>query len=229
MLPKIEQPILETKLRSTGEVIKFRPFLVKEQKILMLSSGEESTFEEMVKACVQVVNNCTIDDINAEELTMYDLQDLFLQIRMKSVGETQEFNLICGECEKTTDFELELDDLKVIGLEDIPDNLIRIGDDIVIKMKFPSAAKIAKGDMDDIDYIAECIDVVEDEEESNRFIDVPKEEQIEFIENLPIAVADEMQEFMKAMPVLAHNVEYNCPHCGADQIVNINGYEHFFA
>ena len=61
------------------------------------------------------------------------------------------------------------------------------------------------------------------------FIDVPKEEQIEFIENLPIAVADEMQEFMKAMPVLAHNVEYNCPHCGADQIVNINGYEHFFA
>jgi len=228
MLPKIEQPISEASL-STGEVVKYRPFLVREQKILMMASDEESSFEEMVRAASQVVNNCTFGELDVEELTMYDLQGLFMKIRMDSVGQTQEFNLICGECKETSPYELELENLKVKGLDSLPDPVIKVGDSMAIKMKYPSALKIAKGGLEDIDYVAECIESIETEEEKSIFSEATKEEQIEFIEELPLNIMEEMKAFMAKMPALSHNIDYRCPHCGAEQIVNINGYEHFFA
>lgn len=228
MLPKIEQPLMETSL-STGEVIKYRPFLVREQKILMMASDEKSSFEEMVRAASQVVNNCTFGELDVETLTMYELQDLFLKIRMDSVGQTQEFNLICGECEETSPYELQLENLTVKGLDDLPDPFLKIGDSMTIKMRYPSALKIAKGGLEDIDYVAECIEFIETEEEKSIFSEATKEEQIEFIEDLPLNIMEEMRAFMAKMPALSHNIDYRCPHCGAKQIVNINGYEHFFA
>ena len=115
-LPRVETPMFENTLASTGELIKFRPFLVKEEKILMLAS-ESNEFKDMVNACSQIVTNCCGGAVDGSELTMFDLQDLFLKIRAKSVGETADFTLTCGECKKTTPYELRLDAMKVEGLE----------------------------------------------------------------------------------------------------------------
>ena len=100
-LPRVETPTFEGNLASTGEPIRFRPFLVKEEKILMLANEAED-FKDMVNACAQIVTNCS--GINGHDLTMFDLQDLFIKIRSKSVGEVADFTLSCGSCSKTTPY-----------------------------------------------------------------------------------------------------------------------------
>ena len=229
MLPKVETPTLETKLPSTGETVEYRPFLVKEEKILMLASQGED-FTEMVQACGQIVDNCTFNKLNVKQLPMFDLQDLFLQIRKSSIGETQDFNLICGECGGTTNYELELDELKVQGLDNLPNDKIEVGDEFIIKMKYPNAIEFVSDEgASDISTISSCIEYIETQEERTNIEDVSDEDLQEFVENLPIDVMNEMRKFIQGMPVLEHTINYKCPHCEAEQFISINGYEHFFA
>jgi len=230
MLPKVETPILETNIPSTGEVVKYRPFLVREEKILMLAS-ESDEYAEMIDACIQIVNNCTFEKINVEELPVFDLQHLFLKIRMLSVGETQDFNLVCGQedCGKQTAYELDLSSLEVKGLDDLPSDEIQVGDDFVIKMKWPSARDLLEEGTDaDINIIRNAIYSIVTSEEETFTKDVSDEELEDFINDLPVSSFDEMRKFVKGTPVLQHTVEYKCPHCEVEQFVGINGYEHFF-
>ena len=230
MLPKIETPLFNGKLASTGEEVKYRPFLVKEEKILMLASQSDE-FRDLVNACIQIVDNCTFGKLDTEQLAMFDLQDMFLQIRMNSVGDEQDFQLKCGECGETTPFTLPLADLKVTGLDNIPNNIIKVGNDLAIKMKYPSAYDYANNtdQDDDISIITTCLNSIETEEEATDAKDIKKEDLKEFIENLPLDVFAEMRKFIQAQPVLRHDIEYDCPHCQSNQTVVINGYEHFFA
>ena len=228
-LPKVETPIFETTVPSTGEKVKFRPFLVKEEKILMLASESEE-FKDMITACGQIIENCTFDKLDATKLAMFDMQDLFIRIREASIGSTQEFNLICGECKKSTKYEMELKDLTVKGLDSLPDNEVKVGEEFIIKMRYPRALDVVAEDkQSDIDTIANCIESIITEEEEVCIYDVTKEELQEFVENLPVESFGEMREYLRAIPILTHNIDFTCPHCGAEQIININGYEHFFA
>ena len=227
-LPRIETPIFESKLASTGEPIKFRPFLVKEEKILMLASAGED-FKDMVNACAQIVTNCCGEKIKGHELTMFDLQDLFLKIRAKSVGETADFTLTCGKCEKTTPYELKLDDVKVIGLENPPDKFIKISEDMGVQLQWPTAIVAAEiEELTDDELIAKCIDYVVDGEETFSIANETIEEVNSFIEFLPIDVMDKFRHFFQQMPRIEHLVEYKCRHCDTENRININGYEHFF-
>lgn len=230
MLPKIDTPLFSGKLASTGKEVKYRPFLVKEEKILMLASQSDE-FRDMVNACIQIVDNCTFGKLDCEKLAMFDLQDMFLQIRMNSVGDEQDFQLKCGECEGSTPFTLPLSDLKVKGLDNVPNDIIKVGEDVAIKMKYPSAYDYANNtdDEDDISIIATCIGSIETDEEATNAKDIKREDLQEFIENLPLDVFAEMRKFIQAQPVLRHDIEYDCPHCQSKQTVIINGYEHFFA
>ena len=230
MLPKIETPLFNGTIASSGKAVKFRPFLVKEEKILMLASQSDE-YKDLVNACVQIVDNCTFGEVNTEELAMFDLQDLFLQIRKNSVGDSQDFQLKCGNCEKDTPFTLNLDDLKVKGLDNIPSGIIKIDDDLGIKMRYPSALSFANNTNqdDDISIVAACLESIETAEESVSCEDVKQEDLHEFIEDLPLDAFAKMREFIQAMPVLRHDIEYTCPHCSKEQTVVINGYEHFFA
>tara|TARA_Y100000385_G_scaffold39843_1_gene37023 strand:+ start:334 stop:1020 length:687 start_codon:yes stop_codon:yes gene_type:complete len=228
MLPRVDVPQYEAIIPSTGETIKFRPFLVKEEKILMLAS-EEGDYKGMVNACHQIVQNCTNGEL-AEDMTMFDMQDVFIKIRSKSVGETQEFSLICGECEKSISYDLELENLTAKGLDNLPDTNIKVGDDFIVVMKYPSAKEVADlEDMTDIDVISKCIVSIVTEEEETLIKDVSDEELMEFLEELPLSAMDQMREFFRSMPYVEHRVEYTCPHCEAEQAISINGYEHFFA
>ena len=227
-LPRVETPMFENTLASTGELIKFRPFLVREEKILMLASESED-FKDMVNACVQIVTNCSGGKVKGEELTMFDLQDLFLKIRAKSVGETAEFTLTCGECEKTIPYTLRLDEMKVEGLESPPDKFIKITEDFGVQLKWPTALIAAESEeLTDDELVAKCIDYVVDGEETFSIDDESIDEVNEFIEDLPIEAMDKMREFFQQMPRIEHLVEYKCPHCETDNHISINGYEHFF-
>ena len=230
MLPKVETPLFHGTLPSTGEEIKFRPFLVKEEKILMLASQSDE-FKDLVNACTQVVENCTFGKVDINKLPMYDLQDLFLQIRRNSIGSEQEFVLTCGECDKTTPYTIDLNELKVEGLQDMPDGKISVNDEFIIKMRYPTAISFVNDfdTDDDISVISSCIEAIETEEESTAIEDVSREELVEFLESLPIDVMNEMRTFIRAMPTLVHIIDYTCPHCNSEQKVSINGYEHFFA
>lgn len=228
MLPRIDVATYETILPSSGETIKYRPFLVREEKILMLAS-EEGDYKGMVNACHQIVQNCTFG-VMPDDMSMFDMQDLFIRIRSKSVGETQEFSLICGECEKTISYDLDLENLTAKGIDNIPDNNIKIGDDFIVVMKYPSAKDVADlEDMTDVDVISKCIVSIVTDEEETLIKDVSQEELTSFIEDLPITVMEQMREFFQSMPYVEHTVEYTCPHCEKDQRISINGYEHFFA
>jgi len=225
-LPRVETPTFEGNLASTGEPIRFRPFLVKEEKILMLANEAED-FKDMVNACAQIVTNCS--GINGHDLTMFDLQDLFIKIRSKSVGEVADFTLSCGSCSKTTPYELRLDEMKVKGLDNPPDNFIKINEEIGVQLKWPTAMVTSQiEELEDEEIIAKCIDYVVDGEETFSIEEEPLEEVASFIDDLPIEVMEKMRDFFQRMPRIEHTVEYKCPHCETDNAISINGYEHFF-
>ena len=141
MLPKIETPTFDFNIPSTGEVKKFRPFLVKEEKVLMLAS-EGGEYKDMISACEQVVSNCCLEEIDVENLSVFDLQHLFMRLKEKSTGESQDFTLICGGCKETMKYTLQLSDVQVQGLEEAPDNIIKINDDVAIELQYPNARVI---------------------------------------------------------------------------------------
>ena len=230
-LQKIDTPILRGKVASSGQDIKFRPFKVKEEKILMLAT-EGNEFGEMVDACAQIVNNCVQEEnFDAYELPMFDLQDMFLQIRKQSQGAEAEFRLICGdqECRKSVNYTMDLDDFKVEGLENESNDFIQVSETMGIKLKNPTA-KLGKlvEDLDDATLVAKCIDYIVDGEEQFSIEDESEADITQFVEDLPLDTFNEIRDFFGNMPQLKHTVEFTCKHCGRANKVDINGYEHFF-
>ena len=187
---------------------------------------------EMVDACAQVVNNCVQDEgFDAYDLPMFDLQDLFLQIRNQSQGAETEFRLICGnpECKKSINYTMDLKDFKITGLEDRPDNFVKISETMGVSLRYPTArlGKLVET-LNDAELVAKCIDYVVDGEEQYSIKDETEEEVTSFVNDLPIDTFNEIRDFFDRMPVLEHEIEYTCAHCERDNRIKINGYEHFF-
>jgi|TARA_R110002050_G_scaffold296197_1_gene455874 hypothetical protein len=227
MLPKIETPILKFELPSTGETLRFRPFLVKEEKVLMLAS-EGKDINDMLQAAQQVVSNCCLEDINVEELTIFDLQMLFINLKSKSVGQEQDFTLSCGECKQNINYTLDLDSVKVQGLDNPIDNFIKVTDEVGILLKYPTTKAVTTIIDDDAEIMRHCIEHIVSGEETLNPADETKEEMTEFIDNLPVAVYTQIKEFFINMPRVEHLIEFKCSACEKENVVLINGYEHFF-
>jgi len=228
MLPKIETPLFDFSIPSTGEVKKFRPFLVKEEKVLMLAS-EGGEYKDMISACEQVVSNCCLEEIDVENLSIFDLQHLFMRLKEKSTGETQDFQLICGGCKETMKYTLQLSDVQVQGLEEAPEKIIKINEDVAIELQYPNAKVILDTDeTDDTAIVHHCLVKVFNGEEVLQIKDETPENIVEFIDNLPLDVFEKIQSFFNKMPRVEHIVEYACPSCGFENRISINGYEHFF-
>jgi hypothetical protein len=231
-LPKLMHPVFELKVPSTKQMVKFRPFLVKEEKLMLMAkqSGEQQDIINVIK---QVISNCDIENvINANELSSFDLELLFLKLRAKSVSEEIVISYNDPEDEKTYTFNLNIDEINVF---DNPDhtNIIKLSESSGIVMKYPSASLmsdvIMKDDVTDILFfmIRGCMDQYFDGDQIVLFKDNKVEDIDKFIESLPTSTLKEFEKFFDTMPKLYHKIEY-VNEMGTKREVELKSIEDFF-
>lgn len=237
-LPKIATPLFHLTLPSTEKQITYRPFLVKEEKLLMIAK-EANDEESIAIATLQVLESCTNGEVNVNELASFDIEYLFLNIRAKSVGEEIELrykhsggiNKEGKECNIVTPVNINIDDIKVKKNENHTDKIM-LTDTIGIKMKYPKLdiiTKLQDGSIENvIDAIADCVDFLFDEEQIYDNTTTSKEELIEFIETLSQEQLMKINNFFDTMPQLEHEVEYECAGCGQKDKVTLRGLSDFF-
>lgn len=239
-LPKIDTPTYETNLISTGEKVKFRPFLVKEQKLLLMAV-ESNDQKETVSIVKQILNNCLLTKINVDELPSFDIENLFLNLRAKSVGETISLRYNCNnviednkKCNGVVQFDLNLLDLKPTK-ESIHTNKIEVTDKLGIMMKYPSFNTIDINTVNEenelektIEMIAKCIDYIYDDEQIFYAKDSTKEELIEFVESLHQDDMEKIQNFFLTMPKIKKELNFKCPKCSYQENLMVEGLQNFF-
>lgn len=237
-LPKISTPTYELELPSTGKKIKYRPFLVKEEKILIIALETEDT-KQISNAIVQILSDCILTrGVKVSDLSTFDIEYLFLNVRAKSVGETVEVNVTCpDDGETTVQMEIELDSIKV-KKDPSHSNIIRLDDNLSMKLKYPSLDQfvennfeVADGDNDvdkSLTMITSCIDIVYDSEESWNASDCSKKELKEFVEQMNTKQFKEIENFFVTMPKLSHTVKVKNPNTKVESEVVLEGLVSFF-
>ena len=235
-LPKIATPTYELELPSTKQTIKFRPFLVKEEKLLVLALESEDT-KNITTAIKTVIKNCiTTRGVKVENLPTFDIEYLFLNIRGKSVGEEVEVNLVTpDDGETTVTVKIDLEDIKVVETEG-HDKQIRLDDNLMMEMKYPSLDQFIKNNFDfndtgvdkSFELIATCIDKIYNEEEVWSTEDVSKKEVIEFLEQMSSSQFKSIEKFFETMPKLSHTVELKNPVTKVKSTVVLEGLSSFF-
>ena len=237
-LPKISTPTYEVELPSTGETIQYRPFLVKEEKVLVIALESEDT-KQITNAIKTVIKNCILTKgIKVETLPTFDIEYLFLNIRGKSVGEEIDVNVICPDDEQTTTtVSINLDDIKVQKNEE-HSNKIKVDKNIMMEMKYPSLEQFIKNNFDfsdsnamdqSFELIASCIDKIYTEDEVWSAADVTKKELNEFLEQMNSSQFKEIEKFFETMPKLSHKVKVANPKTGVESEVVLEGLASFFA
>ena len=230
-LPKIDLPIFEAKLPSTGETLQYRPFTVKEEKIMLVAQEADDPAQEMI-ASKQVVNNCLLNK-DISELAMFDLEYVFLLLRSASVDNTITFGLIDPETEEEVRLEIDVNDIKLETPEG-HEKEVRINDDYILYLKYPSIdeyIKIAESDLSDplVNYmiLVSCLDKVASEDEVYYFKDYTTEEIDQFMEDIQGNVVRGIQGFFETMPKLRHEVKYTNKE-GTERTFVIEGMRSFF-
>jgi hypothetical protein len=237
-LPKISVPTYELQLPSTEQTIKYRPFLVREEKLLVLALETEDT-KQITNAIKTVIKNCIeTKGIKVESLPTFDIEYLFLNIRGKSVGEEIEVNIICPDDEETSvPVKINLDDIQVQKNEGHT-NKIKIDDKIMMEMKYPSLEQFIKSNFDfnsdsqmeqSFDLISSCIDKIYTEDEVWVASDVTKKELTDFLEQMNSSQFKEIEKFFETMPKLSHKVKVKNPNTKIESEVTLEGLSSFFA
>jgi hypothetical protein len=236
-LPKISVPTYELELPSTGQTIKFRPFLVKEEKLLVLALESEDT-KQITNSIKNVIKNCIeTKGIKVEELPTFDIEYLFLNIRGKSVGEDIEVKIICPDDDETTvPIKINIDEIKV-QKNDNHSTKVKIDDEIMMEMKYPSLEQFIKNNFDynnssameqSFDLISSCIDKIYTEEEVWTSSDVSKKEINDFLEQMNSSQFKEIEKFFETMPKLSHTVKVKNPNTKVESEVVLEGLSSFF-
>ena len=237
-LPKIATPTYELELPSTGQSINYRPFLVKEEKLLVLALETEDT-KQITTAIKNVLKNCVLTKgVKVDQLPTFDIEFLFLNIRGKSVGEEIEVNIICPDDEETqVPVTINLDDIG-IQKNDTHSNQIKLDKDLMMELKYPSLEQFIKNnfDFDDanamdqsFDLIAACIDKIYTADEVWAVADCTKKEVKEFLEQMNSSQFKEIEKFFETMPKLSHTVKVTNPKTKVKSDVVLEGLASFFA
>ena len=237
-LPKISTPTYELELPSTEETIQYRPFLVKEEKLLVIALESEDT-KQITNAIKTVIKNCIITkNIKVETLPTFDIEFLFLNIRGKSVGEELEVNIICPDDGETqVPVKINLDDIKVQKNEN-HEKKIKIDNSVMMEMKYPSLDQFIKNNFDfeggnamdqSFDLIASCIDKIYTEDEVWSTSDVTKKELAEFLESMNSSQFKDIEKFFETMPKLSHTIKVKNPKTEVESEVALEGLASFFA
>ena len=237
-LPKIATPTYELELPSSGQTVKFRPFLVKEEKVLVLALESEDTkqitnsIKAVIKGCIQTKG------IKVESLPTFDIEFLFLNIRGKSVGEKIEVNIICPDDETTeVPVEIDLDEIRVQRNDDHT-RQIKLNDTLMMEMKYPSLDQFIKNNFDfedknvmdqSFDLIASCVDKIYSEEEVWAADDCTKKEIKDFLEQMNSSQFKDIEKFFETMPKLSHKIKVTNPNTKVESEVVLEGLASFFA
>tara|TARA_B100000287_G_scaffold224219_1_gene211606 strand:- start:445 stop:1167 length:723 start_codon:yes stop_codon:yes gene_type:complete len=237
-LPKINTPTYELVIPSTGKKIKYRPFLVREEKILILALESEDT-AQITNAVVEILSECILTKgVDVTKLATFDIEYLFLNVRSKSVGETVEVNLTCPDDDITSvEMEINIDSIKVQKTRGHK-NIVKLDDQYSMKLKYPSFDQFIESNFDtsvdtsDVDkslnMITNCIEMIYDEEESWDASDSTKQELEEFVEQLNSKQFKLIEKFFETMPKLSHKVKLTNPKTGVESEVVLEGLASFF-
>ena len=237
-LPKISSPTYELELPSTGETIQYRPFLVKEEKLLVIALESEDT-KQITTAIKTVIKNCILTkNVKVESLPTFDIEYLFLNIRGKSVGEELEVNIICPDDGETqVPVKINLDDIEVQKNEE-HSNRIKLDSNIMMEMKYPSLDQFIKNNFDfdnknamdqSFELIGSCIDKIYTEDEVWSSADVTKKELSEFLESMNSSQFKDIEKFFETMPKLSHTIKVTNPNTKVESEVVLEGLASFFA
>ena len=237
-LPKIATPTYELVLPSSKKKIRYRPFLVKEEKILIIAMESEDQ-KQITHAIKSVINNCiTSRGVKVDKLSPFDIEYLFLNIRGKSVGENVEVLITCPDDDKTkVQVIIPLDEIKV-KIDPEHNRDIDLGNDLRMRMKYPSLSEFVQnnftvedgiGVSESFDMITACIDQVFNEEESWSASDCTKKELTDFIEQLNTKQFKDVEKFFDSMPKLTHKIKVKNPQTGVESDVILEGLAAFFS
>jgi hypothetical protein len=235
-LPKLKVPLFDIVIPSTKANAKFRPFLVKEEKILLIAQTG-NTKKEMINALKQVINNCvtteTGDDIDIDALTTFDLEYLFLKIRAKSVDNIVKLKYIDHEDDKNYEFEVPLDDVEIIYHPEHT-NKIKVDDDIGIILKYPTSTIVNKLDDTNLSeadvttmMIKDCLDKIYDADTVYLAKESTQKELDEFIDSLNVSTFEGIKKFFETMPKLYYKIEYTNSK-GTERIIELSTLDDFF-
>ena len=234
-LPKIETPTYELTLPSQDTKIKYRPFLVKEEKVLLMAS-ETGQQKEMIQAVKDIVSTCTFNKLNASSLPIFDLEYVFLQIRAKSVGEVTKFKVLCPD-DKKTYAEAEVDLSKVeVQVDDGHTNKIILGEErnLGVVFTYPTVDTVSVGEDVQADsktlfkVLVNCIDHIFEGDKTYPAKDSTKEELDKFVEGLTQNQFEKFRHFFETMPKLKHDVEVTNPKTNVTSKVTLQGIQDFF-
>ena len=242
MLPKLDVPIYSVNLISTGKPIRFRPFLVKEQK-LFLMAAESADGNEMISTIRQVLKNCVLDEIDIDSLPTFDLEFLFMNLRARSVEEVVELNYKCNNKVKDDEGQEKtcsgIVNLKVNILEIEPtknpkhENKVQINGDLGIVFKYPTFEMFQKYEkMSEnevmVNILVDCIDYIFDKEQVYYAKDTSRKELEEFVDNLQQKDLEKFKDFFDTMPEIKKDVHFKCPKCSYEEDITIKGMQSFF-
>ena len=232
-LPIQAAPSYTLTLPISKKVVKYRPFLVKEQRSLLVARESENT-KDIMQAVIDMISAVTSKTVDANKLPVGDLEYLFMQIRAKSVGETAGISVACtdNECDGWGRVEVDLNDVTVEVDEDV-DNMIRLNDDLVVEMQYPTVTSVAKVEgLNEADAIKPvlrgCMVRLFDDENVYEFAEYRDSEIDDFIDSLTIDQFEKMTEFFQNVPTLKHEVEYSCAKCKKENTRVLEGLNSFF-
>ena len=230
-LPRVNSsPKYDTMIPSLNKTVHYRPYLVKEEKVLMMAL-ESNDNKQMLNAVVDTIQSCVTEDIEREKLTSFDVEWLFTKIRSKSVGETSKVSIKCESCDTENEVTIDLNQLKLTEVKE--PEVIKLTDQISIKMKYPKYDELMQYDLTEttietsFNLLGKCIESVMTENENFNLQDESESEIKEFIESLTSDQLLSMQKFMDQIPKVRYELSYTCCGCGKHQNKVMEGLQSF--
>ena len=246
-LPTIVVPQYTLTIPSTKKEVKYRPFLVKEEKILLLAMESEKP-EEIIEATKTIIDNCVYDDINVEEMPTFDVEYIFLQLRGKAKGEVLDLKYNCPKCKQEILVDINIDDIAIKRNEEHTKD-VKITEELGVMMKYPNLSLQTKITQEEnkpeverlFKTMTACIDYIYDKETTYPSKDHTKEEMTIFLESLTDNQFQKISKFFETSPVLKHNIKLHCKNkgkvpkgekkkeCGYKEEISLEGLNSFFA
>ena len=242
ILPKLDTPTYELNLISTGKPVRYRPFLVKEQKLFLMSAESDDT-KELITTIRNVLKNCLLDEVDVDNLPSFDLEYLFMNLRARSVEEIVNLKYKCNnnvkndegeekKCNHVVEFDVNILEIEPTTHEEHTDK-IQINEKVGIRLKYPTFEMFEKYDKLNqneamLKVLIDCIDYIYDDEQMYYAKDTPKKELEDFIDSLQQKDLEKFKDFFNTMPEIKKDLEFDCPKCEHKETITVKGMQSFF-